>query len=656
MLKASCESCGKSYQVPDDKAGRKFRCKACGEGIVKVPDAHTDDFDDDDEWASLSSKGPAASSASSVKAPAPRRTAARKSSGGKKKKSRNQNVSNDSMKKIVPLAVGGVAFVAAFIGAYVGVQALMNGSLNFLQEDLKAKYVHPDAMVVAHFRPRQIKDNPLFSSSALRNPMIPGGGFNPLEFDAVEATLWSLPPGDDLRQQSEAGVALRFETEEDRAKCEEQFGIQNFQSVEYNGNEYLKPQESRPIHPRLRRVGIKTDNISAYKPDAKALVIMPEEHLKLVLDGTNRPSGYLKSAIGRISSSDDMAVHIDFQKMNWSSLENRSGPGISFNPLAGFMDSLKKLQTAGLRLRWSGNPVVVAELTSSDSTSINDMKTKIDEFLKLAEERPTRNEDDEAMKQDFMEGFKATVNGNSLNITFDMNDRMREKLVAEAEKNKPKTETADSGNSTSGFGASSGDDQENKNKLKQIGLALHNHHNVYRRFPVAENPEFFDSTGKPHLSWRVHLLPFLEHNELYEKFHLNEPWDSPHNKALLNEMPAIYLVDGVSDYTKTTVLGFAGEKAAFGDGSGVRFRDVRDGMTNTLAVVIAAPNKAVPWTKPEDINYSGPASAASLIGPLPRFWALLMDGSVRSIAQSIDAQTLSRLIEYSDGQVVGTIP
>jgi hypothetical protein len=38
------------------------------------------------------------------------------------------------------------------------------------------------------------------------------------------------------------------------------------------------------------------------------------------------------------------------------------------------------------------------------------------------------------------------------------------------------------------------------------------------------------------LSWRVKLLPYLEQDHLYRQFKLNEPWDSPHNQALLKEM------------------------------------------------------------------------------------------------------------------------
>ena len=46
-----------------------------------------------------------------------------------------------------------------------------------------------------------------------------------------------------------------------------------------------------------------------------------------------------------------------------------------------------------------------------------------------------------------------------------------------------------------------------------------------------------DSTGKPGLSWRVAILPYLEQDTLYKQFKLDEPWDSPHNKKLIRQMP-----------------------------------------------------------------------------------------------------------------------
>lgn len=74
--------------------------------------------------------------------------------------------------------------------------------------------------------------------------------------------------------------------------------------------------------------------------------------------------------------------------------------------------------------------------------------------------------------------------------------------------------------------------------LKQILLAMHNYHNTYNRFPT----DITDKAGKPLLSWRVELLPFLEHDALYREFRRTEPWDSEHNLKLLAKMPDVYRV------------------------------------------------------------------------------------------------------------------
>ena len=66
---------------------------------------------------------------------------------------------------------------------------------------------------------------------------------------------------------------------------------------------------------------------------------------------------------------------------------------------------------------------------------------------------------------------------------------------------------------------------------------LHNYHRRHNAFP----PAFSSSKdGKPLLSWRVLILPFLDQNSLYQEFHVDEPWDSPHNRALVAKMPAVY--------------------------------------------------------------------------------------------------------------------
>ena len=75
------------------------------------------------------------------------------------------------------------------------------------------------------------------------------------------------------------------------------------------------------------------------------------------------------------------------------------------------------------------------------------------------------------------------------------------------------------------------------NNLKQQVLAMHNYHDAKKSFPAHA---ICDANGKPLLSWRVQILPYLEQQALYNEFHLDEPWDSDHNKPLIARMPVVY--------------------------------------------------------------------------------------------------------------------
>src|SRR5262249_4640699 len=62
--------------------------------------------------------------------------------------------------------------------------------------------------------------------------------------------------------------------------------------------------------------------------------------------------------------------------------------------------------------------------------------------------------------------------------------------------------------------------RRSQNNLKMIGLALHNHHDVNNAFPA---PAIYSKDGKALLSWRVAILPYLEQDNLYKQFRLDEP-------------------------------------------------------------------------------------------------------------------------------------
>jgi hypothetical protein len=198
----------------------------------------------------------------------------------------------------------------------------------------------------------------------------------------------------------------------------------------------------------------------------------------------------------------------------------------------------------------------------------------------------------------------------------------------------------------------------NSYRFKQIMLGMHNYHEVFKSFPPAD--KYRDENGRQLLSWRVHILPYVEQAELYQQFKLDEPWDSPHNKPLLEKMPDIYAsaeLGGLRDQRTrpgyTTFQTPVGEGTAFGQEKSSRFGNFLDGTSNTVVLVEVKPEKAVPWTAPDDYRFDPKDPGAGLlIGPDGRWLATLADGSVHEFRSDVSAETLLRLFQVSDGNMI----
>jgi hypothetical protein len=172
---------------------------------------------------------------------------------------------------------------------------------------------------------------------------------------------------------------------------------------------------------------------------------------------------------------------------------------------------------------------------------------------------------------------------------------------------------------------------------------------MYGRLPPAVK---HGNDGQPLYSWRVLLLPFLEQQNLFSQFNLDEPWDSSHNKPLLEKIPKCYMLwRGRKD-----VAGMTHYQVFVGPGTAFE----RDDFPDTLLVVEAA--KPVPWTKPVDLVYVPDEPLPALgglfqkpihlwcyeIGRREGFNACFVDGTVRFIPSDTDERTLRGLIARND--------
>ncbi|MBA3480888.1 MAG: DUF1559 domain-containing protein, partial [Pirellulales bacterium] len=195
---------------------------------------------------------------------------------------------------------------------------------------------------------------------------------------------------------------------------------------------------------------------------------------------------------------------------------------------------------------------------------------------------------------------------------------------------------------------------QSMNNMKQIMLALLNHEAAKKTYPAYAN---FDAAGKPLLSWRVHILPYLEQEALYKQFHLDEPWDSEHNKQLIPLMPELFL-DPSSRFLpangKTHYVGVMGEGRLFdGSAEGHAIKTITDGTSNTIAVVQTGDTGAVAWTKPVDWK----ADENNLMGPFDPlhpggFLAGFCDGHVSFISYEIEPGVFKALLTVNGEEVV----
>jgi hypothetical protein len=151
----------------------------------------------------------------------------------------------------------------------------------------------------------------------------------------------------------------------------------------------------------------------------------------------------------------------------------------------------------------------------------------------------------------------------------------------------------------------------------------------------------------------VQILPFIEQNNLFQQFHLDEPWDSEHNKTLISQMPLIYAKPNRPNDGKTPFQVPVGKGLAFEGAQGLRLPDFSDGTSNTILLVEVNDDRAVEWTKPDDLDVDLSKPLDGLGDAEPNgFAVLLADGSARTLSKSIDPAVLKALFTRAGGEPI----
>lgn len=182
-------------------------------------------------------------------------------------------------------------------------------------------------------------------------------------------------------------------------------------------------------------------------------------------------------------------------------------------------------------------------------------------------------------------------------------------------------------------------------KLFDLASALLSYESAEGHLPAADGS---GAPGSPSgFSWRVHLLPYLEDVpdalELYDSFHLDEPWDSPHNKTLIARMPTIF---GDDREGRTRFHVVTGPDALFQEDQGTT-TDMVIGqeMAETLLIVEGGTDTAEIWTKPGGLKFDPDQPRAFLGNVGKTFHAVMLNQHACEILT--DLESLDQLVQVN---------
>lgn len=202
------------------------------------------------------------------------------------------------------------------------------------------------------------------------------------------------------------------------------------------------------------------------------------------------------------------------------------------------------------------------------------------------------------------------------------------------------------------------------NNVKRIVLALQDYHLEFGAFPPAY---IADERGRPKHSWRVLILPYLGAKKVYNQYRFDEPWSSPHNLSLQDDIPNVYqcpsfVLANQRHAAHSQHFRRLANYVAISDPSGIfdtsnsnRLSDVTDG-TSATALVAEVWNHAVHWLEPSDVSVNDIISdlLASSDEPQANHAGGLLfgmaDGAVTFIPADTDIDTVRGLVTKSGGE------
>ncbi|MEX0716684.1 MAG: DUF1559 domain-containing protein [Planctomycetaceae bacterium] len=669
-LVARCPECGAKLGIKDSASlGKKARCGKCQHVFVlqastdppaKKKSPAKDEFDDfgvddgeladdfDDEFASA----------------AVGRSPSRAGQGGKRGAKKKKKSGAPAWLKPASIGLGAMLV----LGILIGVGFLIAGRNGGAEGEPLFAYLPPDAEVVATFRGREFFDSP-FYAELRKNPLVemargmaagPGlmeDGGTIEDVDSIALGLSGLSSA--IRDDGASADKMRFIVVVRTRKPVDEKTLESKGSVErltHNGQSYLKGPGPSPSQP-----------VAVWRVDSTTTVIGTEDEVKRAID--NGPSS---EALTQKFDFVDTAAHLAFgfapqDRSVFSKLGELEAelppeaPRQARELIVALKDSGNR---AGFGMTFGTDTQQSFQIGFDQETAATSAEEAIKGLIVMGEGLVGAMTGPDVPEEDRKAAESAKQYLAGLKITRDQGTVTLAGTVSSGE-----TSTYIEALGTAAMvgreaGRAAARASVGGNNLRNLALAMHNHHDVYKGLPKAT---ILSEAGEPLLSWRAgQMLRFIEEDALLQQFNSDEPWDGPHNSQFIERMPVLYQDPTFADAVppgETNYMVFNGPGAIFDDtvmrgGNrrpfvGTDFSDAKDGTTNTILIVQAGPDKAVPWSKPQDLPFDENTTVEALGMVPPRgFQVVAADGAVHILPADVSPDVLRALITRAGREAV----